>query len=60
MLSEKEISEFKKLFSEYCRDKINAGHCDDGDCEFCAVNSAYEKIFPATELDDEECEEDEE
>lgn len=60
MLSEKQITEFKTLFSEYCRNEINAGHCDDGDCEFCVVNTAYERIFHATELDDDDCEEDEE
>ncbi len=54
MLSEKEKTEFKELFSKYCRGEINDGHCIDGDCEFCAVNTAYERIFPATELDEDE------
>ncbi len=60
MLSEKEKAEFRRLISKYCRSEINAGHCDESDCEFCAVNTAYDRIFSATEPDDEECEDDDE
>lgn len=60
MLSENEINEFKGLFSKYCRSEINNGHCEEGDCEFCAVNTAYDRIFSTTELDDEEYEGDDE
>lgn len=40
-----EVTQFKNLFSKYCRSEINANHCQDGDCEFCPVNKAYEVIF---------------
>ena len=46
---------FKQMFSEYCRSEINAGHCDDGDCQWCVVNMAWDKIFCC---DEEDCEED--
>ena len=46
---------FKQMFSEYCRNEVNAGHCDDGDCQWCAVNMAWDKIFCC---DEEDCEED--
>ena len=36
---------FRKLFSKYCRQEINKGHCEPDGCEFCPVNSAYDEIF---------------
>lgn len=45
MFSEKEIDDFKQKFYRYCRQMTNNGHCKDGDCEFCAVNHAYDTIF---------------
>lgn len=36
---------FRELFSKYCRQEINKGHCDSDGCEFCPVNSAYDEIF---------------
>lgn len=36
---------FKQMFSEYCQNEVNAGRCDDGDCQWCAVNMAWDKIF---------------
>ena len=26
----------------YCRTRINAGKCDEHDCEFCSMSSAYD------------------
>lgn len=50
---------FKQMFSEYCRSEVNAGHCEDGDCQWCAVNMAWDKIFRCDEEDcEEDCEED--
>lgn len=46
--------EFKKLFSDYCREQENEGHCTDGDCQWCCVNHAYEKIFESTQSKEEE------
>ncbi len=54
MLTEREIEKFKELFSKYCHGEINSGRCDDGDCEFCVINAAYDRIFYATELDEDE------
>lgn len=46
---------FKQMFSEYCRSEINAGHCDEYDCQWCAVNMAWDKIFCTEEdYEDEE------
>lgn len=44
---------FKVLFSRYCREEVNEGHCNDGDCEFCPVNQAYERIFNSKKQEDE-------
>lgn len=44
-VSEEELQQFKELFSKYCRQEINKGHCDDGSCELCPVNAAYDEIF---------------
>lgn len=38
-------SEFKKMFSEFCNSEIRKGKCEECDCAFCVVNSAYERIF---------------
>ena len=48
-MHENDIQEFKNLFSEYCRNEVNQGHCDKGDCTFCPVNEAYERIFHESE-----------
>ncbi len=50
-MSEQEIQQFKSLFSMYCRQEVNAGHCQSDTCEWCPVNQAYEKIFK-TETED--------
>ena len=42
---------FKQMFSEYCQSEIKAGHCEEYDCQWCAVNMAWDKIF-CTEYDD--------
>lgn len=54
----KETVMLKELFSKYCRGEINKGYCNDGDCEFCAVNKAYDMIFHSSNEDEEEEEED--
>lgn len=45
---------FKQMFSEYCRAQAGAGNCDDGECAFCCVNAAWERIFGSEEESDEE------
>lgn len=37
----KEAKKLKDAIGAYCRAKVNAGHCHDGDCEFCPVNDTY-------------------
>lgn len=32
----------KASISAYCRTRVRLGLCDDGDCEFCEMNKAYE------------------
>ena len=44
--------EFKQMFSQYCREEVSAGRCDDDDCEWCAVNMAWDKIFCTEEEED--------
>lgn len=46
--------------SNFCRKRINVGLCNDGDCEFCCVNDAYEFIQDETFCEQHEDEEDEE
>ena len=36
---------FKELFSKYCRQEINKGHCEEDCCDICPVNNAYDEIF---------------
>ena len=36
-----EAKEIKLAIIAYCRAKVNAGHCSEGDCEFCPVNATY-------------------
>lgn len=56
--SEEEIDNFKLMFCRYCRKMTGDGRCKDGDCEFCAVNKAYDTIFDNLGNNDEdECEE---
>lgn len=45
---------FRKLFSKYCRQEINKGHCESDGCEFCSVNSAYDEIFNRFSDDEED------
>lgn len=45
MLTPDEKAEFKKLFSKYCRQEIDKGHCSDNECELCPINKAYDEIF---------------
>lgn len=41
MMNKQEMQAFRELFSKYCRQEINKGHCESDGCEFCSVNSAY-------------------
>ena len=52
-MNETELQVFKILFSKYCRCEVNDGHCTDGDCEFCPVNQAYERIFNSKKQEEE-------
>lgn len=48
----------KTAISSYCRTRVRLGLCDDGDCEFCEMNRAYEMCNPtgcSDEDDDEDC-----
>ena len=45
---------FRELFSKYCRQEINKGHCESDGCEFCSVNSAYDEIFNRFSDDEED------
>ena len=45
MLTPEEKAEFKRLFSKYCRQEVNKGHCNGGECEWCPINKAYDEIF---------------
>ena len=40
-----EMQTFKELFSKYCRQEINKGHCEADSCDICSINNAYEEIF---------------
>ena len=44
MLTPDDISQFRALFSKYCRGEINANRCEADSCEYCPVNRAYEEI----------------
>ena len=52
MLTPDDISQFRALFSKYCRGEINANHCEADSCEYCPVNRAYEEIFDSLEDND--------
>lgn len=41
MMSKEEMQVFSKLFSQYCRQEINRGHCEPDCCDLCPINSAY-------------------
>lgn len=43
-MTAEEKATFKELFSKYCRQEINKGHCEEG-CDLCPVNRAYDEIF---------------
>lgn len=44
-----EVSEFKRLFSKFCRVEIGKGKCGEDECEFCHVNHGYTEIFDTLE-----------
>lgn len=54
LLTPDDISQFRALFSKYCRGEINANRCEADSCEYCPVNRAYEEIFDSLEDNDEE------
>ena len=43
-MTKAEISNLKSLISIFCRNEINHNRCAADDCEFCPMNSAYEKV----------------
>ena len=50
---------FKKMFSQYCNNEIEAGRCDSFyGCGNCPINAAYNEIFGVKYEDEEDCEED--
>ena len=54
MMNKQEMLAFRELFSKYCRQEINKGHCESDGCEFCSVNSAYDEIFNRFSDDEED------
>lgn len=54
MLTPEEKAKFKELFSKYCRQEINKGHCIGDTCEWCPINKAYDEIFYLFNDDEEE------
>lgn len=48
-MTNEDRKKFKELFSQYCQEELNKGHCSDGDCAFCPINRAYQEIFPDVE-----------
>lgn len=54
LFSVEDISQFKNLFSKYCRQEINNGICDEYDCDYCYINKAYMEIFDTLSDDAEE------
>lgn len=60
MMSKEEMQVFSKLFSKYCRQEINRGHCEPDCCDFCPVNSAYDEIFNRFTDDEEDSNDDDE
>lgn len=45
MMNKEEMQVFRELFSKYCRQEINKGHCEADCCDLCPVNNAYDEIF---------------
>ena len=35
----------KELLNKFCRKEINEENCEEDDCEFCAINKAWHRIF---------------
>lgn len=60
MMSKEEMQAFRELFSKYCRQEINRGHCEPDCCDFCPVNSAYDEIFNRFTDDGEDSNDDDE
>ena len=59
MLTPAEKQTFKELFSKYCRQEMNKGHCTGSECEWCPINKAYDEIFYLfADDEDEEIEDD--
>ena len=54
MMNKQEMKAFRELFSKYCRQEINKGHCESDGCEFCSVNNAYDEIFNRFSDDEED------
>lgn len=44
-MNKEDMQAFRELFSKYCRQEINKGHCEADCCDICPVNGAYDEIF---------------
>lgn len=53
-MTKTEISNLKSLISTFCRNEINNNRCDEGECAYCPVNSAYEKLQDSESFVEEE------
>ena len=40
-----DMNKFAQMFNEYCQNEVANGHCKDGDCMWCSVNMAWDRIF---------------
>lgn len=46
-----ELRAFKTLFGKYCRAKMEKGHCNADECEWCPIIKAYEEVERFEKLD---------
>lgn len=44
-MNAKEVSQFKELFAQYCREMESSSSCIPDTCDICPINAAYKKIF---------------
>lgn len=47
-------SDLREAISNFCRWRVNQAICEDGDCEFCPVNHAYDMAREDAELEEDE------
>lgn len=51
-LSKSEQDIMRRLFTKYCRSEIEKGMCQEGDCEYCSIDGAYDRMFNLTNDDE--------